>query len=150
MAVTISLMSCIHCSGVQPLCSAGLVEEASSIELPPTDVSGYRPHTSALGSLSAPPARKSMRKAASLAWLGTSAPDTFSSWATSAAAGSPQDSPKFGEPGSNPSWLVVLPGPEAGTSSLSGMFAGCVQAASGLGDQVSGDMSVTVVVRSIP
>jgi len=83
-----------------------------------------------------------MRKAASLAWVGTSAPATFSSWATSAAAGSPQDSPKFGEPGSNPSWLVGLPGPEAGTSSLSGIFAGCVHAGKARRGQVSGRMAV--------
>jgi hypothetical protein len=36
------------------------------------------------------------------------------------------------------------------TASLSGIFAGCVQAARALGDQVIGDMSVTVVVRWVP
>jgi hypothetical protein len=35
-------------------------------------------------------------------------------------------------------------------SSLSGTFAGCVLAASAFGDQVIGDMSVTVVVRPVP
>jgi hypothetical protein len=34
-----------------------------------------------------------------------------------------------------------------GDSSLSGIFAGCVQAARALGVQVIADMSVTVVVR---
>jgi hypothetical protein len=33
------------------------------------------------------------------------------------------------------------------TSSVSGIFAGCVQAARALGVQVIADMSVTVVVR---
>ena len=49
-------------------------------------------------------------------------------------------------------WLVGLPGLEPGTSSLSGSgtFAGYVQAARALGDQVIGDMSVTAVVRWIP
>ena len=37
-----------------------------------------------------------------------------------------------------------------GTSSLSGAFAGCVQAVRALGDQVIADMSVTVVVRWVP
>jgi len=46
--------------------------------------------------------------------------------------------------------VVGLPGLEPGTSSLSGIFAGCVQAARAFGDQVIGDMAVTVVVRSIP
>jgi hypothetical protein len=46
--------------------------------------------------------------------------------------------------------LVGLPGLEPGTSSLSGIFAGCVQAARALGDQVITDMSVTVVVRPVP
>ena len=36
------------------------------------------------------------------------------------------------------------------TSCLSGTFAGCVPAARSLGDQVIGDMSVTVVVRPMP
>jgi hypothetical protein len=36
-----------------------------------------------------------------------------------------------------------------GTSSLAGTFARCVYAARALGDQVIGDMSVTVVVRSV-
>jgi hypothetical protein len=36
------------------------------------------------------------------------------------------------------------------TSSLSGTFAGYVQAARVLGDQVMGDMSVPVIVRSVP
>jgi hypothetical protein len=40
-----------------------------------------------------------------------------------------------------------LPGLEPGTSSLSGIVAGCVQAARALGVQVIADMSVTVVVR---
>jgi hypothetical protein len=37
-----------------------------------------------------------------------------------------------------------------GTSSLSCTFAGYVQAARALGDQVTGNMSVTVVVHSVP
>jgi hypothetical protein len=36
------------------------------------------------------------------------------------------------------------------TSSLSGTFAGCVQAARALDEQVIADRSVTVVVRSVP
>jgi hypothetical protein len=47
-------------------------------------------------------------------------------------------------------WLVGLPGLEPGTSSLSGMFAGCVQAARQGGGQFTGRMAVTVVVRSVP
>jgi hypothetical protein len=35
-------------------------------------------------------------------------------------------------------------------SSLLGTFAGCVQAARAQGEQVRGDISVTVVVRSVP
>jgi hypothetical protein len=45
--------------------------------------------------------------------------------------------------------IVGLAGLEPGTSSLSGIFAGCVQAARGLVGQVVADMSVTVVVRSV-
>ena len=43
-----------------------------------------------------------------------------------------------------------LLGLEPEISSLSGTFAGCVQAARALGDQVIGDMPLTVVVRSVP
>jgi len=39
---------------------------------------------------------------------------------------------------------------EPGTSSLSGMFAGCVQAARALGDQVIDGVRVTVAVRLLP
>jgi hypothetical protein len=46
--------------------------------------------------------------------------------------------------------VVGLAGLEPAASSLSGMFAGCVQAARALGDQLNGQMAVTVVVRSIP
>jgi hypothetical protein len=54
-----------------------------------------------------------------------------------------------GFPQVNPS-IVGLAGLEPGTSSLSGIFARCVQAARGLGGQVVADMSVTAVVRSVP
>jgi hypothetical protein len=43
--------------------------------------------------------------------------------------------------------VVGLAGLEPAASSLSGIFAGCVQAARALGVQVIADMSVTVVVR---
>ena len=43
-----------------------------------------------------------------------------------------------------------LAGLEPAASSLSGIFAGCVQAARAVGGQVIGDMSVTVVDRPIP
>jgi hypothetical protein len=52
--------------------------------------------------------------------------------------------------GRRPFLLVGLPGLEPGTSSLSGTFAGCVQAARALDNKVIGHMSVTVVVRSVP
>jgi hypothetical protein len=47
-------------------------------------------------------------------------------------------------------WVVGLPGLEPGTSSLSGIFAGCVQAGGTRGDQVTGGATVTVVVRWLP
>jgi hypothetical protein len=46
--------------------------------------------------------------------------------------------------------VVGLPGLEPGTSSLSGIFAGCVHAGRARHGQLSGPMTVTVVVRSIP
>jgi len=46
--------------------------------------------------------------------------------------------------------VVGLPGLEPGTSSLSGIFAGCVQAGRRRDDQLTGGATVTVVVRWIP